>query len=128
MLGLTLLNGEGLSIAVLVAVFLSNLPEAMASTAGFVKAGASGLADHADLARGGRVERALVDARVSWSSVMPPQPRSRSCRGSSAGAILTMLADTMMPEAFEHGGAVAGLATTVGFALAFLIATVERGG
>jgi zinc transporter, ZIP family len=46
-------------------------------------------------------------------------------QGFAAGAILTMLADTMMPEAFENGGPVVGLATTVGFSLAFLIATLE---
>ena len=43
----------------------------------------------------------------------------------AAGAVLTMLADTMMPEAFEHGGRVTGLVTTVGFAAAFLISTLE---
>jgi ZIP family zinc transporter len=37
----------------------------------------------------------------------------------AAGAILTMLADTMIPEAFKHGGKQAGLATTLGFGLAF---------
>jgi ZIP family zinc transporter len=39
----------------------------------------------------------------------------------AAGAILTMLANTMMPEAFEHGGKLAGIATTFGFALAFTV-------
>jgi zinc transporter, ZIP family len=39
----------------------------------------------------------------------------------AAGAILTMLADTMMPEAFEHGGSVTGLATCLGFVSAFLL-------
>ena len=43
----------------------------------------------------------------------------------AAGAVLTMLADTMMPEAFEHGGRVTGLVTTMGFALAFFISTLE---
>jgi ZIP family zinc transporter len=43
----------------------------------------------------------------------------------AAGAILTMLADTMMPEAFEHGGKLVGLITTLGFALAFAISTLE---
>ena len=32
-----------------------------------------------------------------------------------------MLADTMMPEAFDHGGRYVGLATTAGFGLAFAI-------
>jgi ZIP family zinc transporter len=43
----------------------------------------------------------------------------------AAGAILTMLADTMMPEAFEHGGKLVGLFTTLGFALAFGISSLE---
>jgi zinc transporter, ZIP family len=43
----------------------------------------------------------------------------------AAGAILTMLADTMMPEAFEHGGKLVGLFTTLGFALAFTISSLE---
>jgi zinc transporter, ZIP family len=43
----------------------------------------------------------------------------------AGGAILTMLADTMMPEAFEHGGKLVGVATTVGFALAFAISALE---
>ena len=43
----------------------------------------------------------------------------------AAGAILTMLADTMMPEAFEHGGSAAGLITSLGFTLAFLLSRAE---
>ena len=39
----------------------------------------------------------------------------------AASAISTTLADTMMPEAFENGGRLVGLATTTGFALAFLL-------
>jgi zinc transporter, ZIP family len=36
-----------------------------------------------------------------------------------------MLADTMMPEGFEHGGKLAGVATTLGFAAAFALHTVD---
>jgi ZIP family zinc transporter len=43
----------------------------------------------------------------------------------AAGAILTMLADTMMPEAFEHGGKLVGLLTTLGFGLAFALTMLE---
>jgi zinc transporter, ZIP family len=39
----------------------------------------------------------------------------------AAGAILTMLADTMMPEAYEHGGKLVGVVTTLGFAVALVI-------
>jgi ZIP family zinc transporter len=43
----------------------------------------------------------------------------------AGGAILTMLADTMMPEAFAHGGRYAGIMTTVGFATAFAVSAFE---
>ncbi|MGI8865595.1 MAG: ZIP family zinc transporter, partial [Rubrobacteraceae bacterium] len=43
----------------------------------------------------------------------------------AAGAILTMLASTMMPEAYEEGGEVVGLVTTVGFLLAFILSRLE---
>jgi ZIP family zinc transporter len=43
----------------------------------------------------------------------------------AAGALLTMLADTMMPEAFEHGGKAVGLWTTLGFAVAFAQSQLE---
>jgi ZIP family zinc transporter len=43
----------------------------------------------------------------------------------AGGAILTMLADTMMPEAFEHGGKLVGLMTTLGFGLAFALSMLE---
>ncbi|HWH96983.1 MAG TPA: ZIP family zinc transporter, partial [Pseudolysinimonas sp.] len=43
----------------------------------------------------------------------------------AAGAIITMLANTMMPEAFEHGGKLVGVVTTLGFAVAFTIHTLD---
>ena len=123
-LGLTILSGEGLSIAMLIAVFLSNLPEAMSSTAGFISA---------ETPRSRILRLWLFVVLVSGLSSMlgyaffgDSSPETIAfVQGFAAGAILTMLADTMMPEAFENGGPVVGLATTVGFSLAFLIATLE---
>jgi len=46
----------------------------------------------------------------------------------AAGAIITMLASTMMPEAFEHGGKWVGVVTTLGFAVAFTIHVLDGGG
>jgi zinc transporter, ZIP family len=43
----------------------------------------------------------------------------------AGGAVLTMLADTMMPEAFARGGRAVGLVTVLGFALAYLLSTLE---
>ena len=45
--------------------------------------------------------------------------------GFAAGAMLVMVADTLMPEAYAHAGRTAGLATTLGFALAFMLAHLE---
>jgi ZIP family zinc transporter len=42
----------------------------------------------------------------------------------AAGAVLTMLADTMMPEAFDEAGAAAGLATVLGYAIGALLTLV----
>lgn len=39
----------------------------------------------------------------------------------AAGAIITMLADTMMPEAYEKGGPTIGVVTAVGFIVSFLL-------
>jgi ZIP family zinc transporter len=43
----------------------------------------------------------------------------------AAGAILTMLADTMMPESCEHGGNLVGVVTTLGFAVAFTVHVLD---
>ena len=122
-IGLTLIGGS-VGTAVLVAVFLSNLPEAVAATASLRDAGrsprsivvlwvaialVSGLASLAGFA--------LLDGA-------PPGAVS-FVQAFAGGAILTMLADTMMPEAFTNGGKLAGVATSVGFAIAFVISTLE---
>ena len=43
----------------------------------------------------------------------------------AGGAMLTMLATTMMPEAYEHAGRAVGLVTVLGFAVAFGIDWLE---
>ncbi|HWT22623.1 MAG TPA: hypothetical protein VN213_03875 [Solirubrobacteraceae bacterium] len=118
--GITLLGGGGPSAAVVAAVFLSNVPESLSAASGLRRAGHSprwilglwlGVALVSALAAA--VGYAAMDA-VSADMIGFVQ-------AFAAGAILTMLADTMMPEAFEHGGSVAGLVTVGGFALAFLL-------
>jgi zinc transporter, ZIP family len=123
-IGLGLLAGEGVSAAVLAAVFLSNLPEAIAATTGLSKAGwrqsniiglwllvtaVAGIASLAGYAL-------LEDASANTIAFV---------LAFAGGAVLTMLADTMMPEAFEHGGKLVGVFTTVGFAIAFALSALE---
>jgi ZIP family zinc transporter len=123
-LGLTLLTGEGVSAAMLAAVFLSNLPEAIAATVGLRRGGWSparvmGLWALVTAASG-------VAALVGYAVLDEASPRTVAVvLAFAAGAILTMLADTMMPEAFDHGGRYVGLATTAGFGLAFAITAVD---
>jgi len=123
-IGLTLLQGGSVGAALLVAVFLSNLPEAIAATTGLRTAGwrtrdVLGLwlvvmlvSALASLAGYGLFDDASPDTIAFVLSF-------------AAGAILTMLADTMMPEAYARGGKLVGLATTLGFGLAFAISTLE---
>jgi zinc transporter, ZIP family len=65
-------------------------------------------------------------AVVGYGAFGDASPRALAFVLSFAGgAILTMLADTMMPEAFEHGVKQVGLATTFGFALALALTTLD---
>jgi ZIP family zinc transporter len=43
----------------------------------------------------------------------------------AGGAVLTMLADSMMPEAFQHGGKAVGLLTVLGFLVAGALAVAQ---
>jgi ZIP family zinc transporter len=123
-IGLTLLEGAGVSVAMIAAVFLSNLPEAIAATTGLSRSGWArrkifGLWALVTLVSG-------LSALVGYVVFDGAGPRALAfVLAYAGGAILTMLADTMMPEAFERGGRLTGLATTLGFAVAFAITALE---
>ena len=123
-IGLGLLEETGVSIAVIAAVFLSNLPEAIAASTGL---SAGGWARRSII--GLWVLVALVSGLASLLGFVLFDSAGPSVLAFvlafAAGAILTMLADTMMPEAFEHGGKLVGLLTTLGFALAFFLTKLE---
>jgi ZIP family zinc transporter len=119
-IGLTIFEGGAVGAAYLAAVFISNLPESISSTSGLLSSG-------------------WVKSRILWMwigitlvSALASMAGYGLFQDSSpevvafvltfaAGAILTMLANTMMPEAFEHGGKWVGIMTTLGFATAFTI-------
>jgi ZIP family zinc transporter len=123
-LGLTVLQGGTVSAAMLVAVFLSNLPEAIAATTGLRLSGW-----RARHIIGLWLVVMLVSALASLAGYGLFDSASPTTvafvLSFAAGAILTMLADTMMPEAFARGGKLVGLATTLGFGLAFAISALE---
>jgi ZIP family zinc transporter len=123
-IGLSLLEGGGVSVAVIAAVFLSNLPEAVAATTGLALAGWA----HARIMYLWTAVMAVCafSSLLGYAAFDSASPRTIAfVLAFAGGAILTMLADTMMPEAFKHGGKLAGLATTFGFALAFALTTLE---
>ena len=123
-IGLSLLGGQGVGAAVVAAVFLSNVPESLSAATGLQKAGHS-----ARWILGLWCAVALVSAlaaALGFAFLGGVSPNViAGIESFAAGAILTMLADTMMPEAFEHGGAIVGLVTVLGFASAFILSTLE---
>jgi ZIP family zinc transporter len=123
-IGLTLLEGGAVSVAMLVAVFLSNLPEAVAATTGLAQAGWHRLRI-LELWGGVMLVSALA-ALAGYALFDGASPSVVAFTLAFAGgAILTMLADTMMPEAFEYGGKLVGVFTTAGFATAFAVSAFE---
>ena len=115
-LGMSVLQGGSVSVAFMAAVFASNLPEGVAGTI--------------NLETAGRPRR-----RIFWMWVVLviisalcaglgffamqwlPSTTGQYAQAFAAGAMLTMLADAMMPEAFEHGGLTVGLFTVLGFVM-----------
>ncbi len=123
-IGLTILESGAVGAAFLVAVFISNLPEAIASTTG-LRAG--GWTRGRILALWGAVVAVSGLASLAGYGLLhDASPRTVAFfLAFAGGAILTMLADTMMPEAYEHGGKLVGVITTLGFALAFTIHALD---
>lgn len=123
-IGATMIGTGSPSLSFLVAVFLSNFPEAMSSASGMTKAGFSrarimsmwcGLMVLAGLAAlaGNACLAATSPAVIAFVESL------------AAGGILALLANTMMPEAFEMGGRMVAFSTIVGFLAAFLLAVMH---
>ena len=119
-IGTSLLGGGAVSVATVAAVFISNVPEGLSSAAGMRRAGRSrtyvfglwagiavisGLAALAGYTLLGGVAPSILAAITALA----------------AGAILTMIADTMIPEAFENTHLAIGLITLLGFLTAFAL-------
>ena len=119
-IGVSLVGGGSIGLAVVLAVFLSNIPESLSASAG--------------MRRDGRSVRYILGlwAAVVLASTVAAGLGYGLLGGASgstvafietfaAGAILTMLADTMVPEATEHAGQAVGLSCVAGFIASFLL-------
>ena len=121
-IGLSMAGGATVSGTVVAAVAISNIAESLSASTGLRKAGVSS-AHVLEM----WTAVALVSAASAALGYAFLADLSADVVGLilafAAGAILTMLADTMMPEAFEHGGSSVGLLTVLGFVVAFALAT-----
>ena len=116
-LGIGLAAGEGVGVGLLVAIFVSNLPEAIGSAAAMRADGRSG---RQILQLWGAV--ALICTLATVGGYAIADAASGELRGAingfAAGALIVMLVDSMIPEATRQAGRTTGLLTTLGFAVA----------
>jgi ZIP family zinc transporter len=119
-IGISLLEGGHIGGVFVAAVFMSNIPEALSASAGLSEQGRS--------TRSIIRMWAIVVAVSTLASVAGYALIDGTSVGTiaflsafAAGAVLTMLASTMVPEAAREGGPVSGLVTTGGFLLAVLL-------
>lgn len=124
-IGMGLLGGGTISLSLLAAVFISNLPEAIAGTSGML-AGAWKKWHILLTWFGISVVCALASMAGYGLLDSAPHYVISFIQAFAAGSILVMLSNTMIPEAYEHGGKLAGIFTVLGFAVAVFMALFER--
>jgi len=124
-IGMSLLAGGEVGLGMLVAVFISNLPEAIAGTSGMI----------AGEWKKGRILLlwlliAVVCAFSSLAGYALLENASPAVisfiQTFAVGAILVMLSNTMIPEAYEHGGKLAGVFTVLGFFASVCVVVFEN--
>jgi ZIP family zinc transporter len=119
-LGLSLLEGGSVGVGVLAAVFISNVPEGLSSAAGMKRAGRG--AGYVFGVWGGIAVISGASALLGCLALgSAPDAVVAAITAVAAGAILAMIVDTMVPEAFERTHLFNGLITSLGFLTAFAI-------
>jgi ZIP family zinc transporter len=123
-LGIGLAAGEGVSVGLLVAIFVSNLPEAIGSATEMEAAGTERrrilrlwIAVAAICTIATVVGYALADVTSGDFRAL--------IDGFAAGALIVLLIDSMVPDAQMKAGRTAGLATTLGFAVALALSSAS---
>lgn len=120
MIGLGIAQGGGVGIALITAIFISNLPEGISSTTGLKKAGYT---TKKVIFMWVAVLIASTISSVLGYSLLNQASESTQAIISSfaAGAIIAMIASTMMPEAHEKGGPIVGFITAIGIFITLLL-------
>ena len=119
-IGISLLGGGAVGLVAVAAVFLSNLPEGLSSAAGMKAEGKS--AGYTFALWSGIALASAASATVGYAAFDGAAPAVTGfIQAIAAGAILAMVVDTMVPEAFEGTHDFAGLIAVSGFLLAFAL-------
>jgi len=118
-LGISLTEGTG-GIALLAAIFASNLPEALVGAASMREQGRSTAQILGLWTACAVLLTVSVVAGAAFLSGSDPAVVSLPL-AFAAGAVIASLADTLMPEAFEHGGPAVALSTAAGFVVSFVL-------
>ena len=119
-LGLTLIETGEIGVAMVVAVFVSNLPESIAATTDLLESGWT--RSRVYLLWVGVALVCALAAALGYGLLSDASPRTVAfVLAFAGGAILCMLSTTMVPEGYERASRATGLATTLGFAIAFAI-------
>ncbi|HEY8082658.1 MAG TPA: ZIP family metal transporter [Solirubrobacterales bacterium] len=123
-LGIGLAGGGGIGVGLLVAIFVSNLPEAIGSASEMRKAGTS----RRTVLRLWAAVAAICTLACVVGYVIADAASGElqaGIDGFAAGALLVMLIDSMIPEATRQSGRIAGLVTTLGFAVATALSSIS---
>jgi ZIP family zinc transporter len=121
-LGLTVLQG-GVSVALFFGIVLSNLPEGLSSSSGLRVAGWT----RARVVRMWAIVIlvAAVSAALGYVLLDPASGRTGAfAQGFAAGALLAMITDTMLPEAYDVARGSTGALVAVGFAISLMLSAV----
>jgi ZIP family zinc transporter len=122
-IGISLLASQTVGASFLIAVAISNLPESISATTGLRRVGWTSGAIYQMW--GLVVLLSTLAAGLGYGLLQSAPPELAGIiEAFAAGAVLTMLTDTMMPEAFDEAGPVVGLATVLGYATGALLALV----
>ena len=122
-LGSTLAVGGAIDAAFLVAVFVSNVPEGVAGTASLRATGATNRRILVNWTTLVVVSALVAGAGFLLADVTPQQ--GIYVEAFAGGAVLTMLADSMMPQAFRFGGRAVGLLTVLGYIVAGALSVAQ---
>jgi ZIP family zinc transporter len=122
-LGTGLAVGGAVSVAFLLAILISNIPQGIAGTTGLKAAGFS--EPRVAGMWGGLTIMSGLAAGLGYVVAGNVPNNGLDAKAFAAGALLMMLADSMIPEAYEHGGRTVGLFTVLGFLVAAALSVAQ---